>query len=131
VLVLVAAASAGTRLPAAQETRVLPAGTWGGGGISMTVTTTGAHLEFDCASGDINRRIVLDGRDRFALDGVLIKEHGGGLRQGETPDRQAARYAAQLTDKTIVLDVTLAESGASFGHFTLTLDAPARVRKCR
>jgi hypothetical protein len=96
----------------------------------LTVTDTGAHLEFDCASGDIPRPLTVDDRGDLRANGVLVRERPGAVRLGEEPARQAARYAGRLDGQTLRFDVTLGAKEV-FGHFTVTLGAAPRVRKCR
>ena len=115
----------------ARADRPLPAGTWGGDHIEMTVTASDVHFEFDCASADIAKVPVLDDQGRLAADGTYTKEHGGALRQDEVPDRQAARFTGLLKDKTLTVDVTIVDSKQLVAQFAVTLDAVSRVRKCR
>src|SRR4051794_6750600 len=64
----------------------LPSGVWGGDHVTMTVASGGAQFEFDCAHGSIETPIVVDRRGQFGAAGVYVREHGGPIRQGETPD---------------------------------------------
>jgi hypothetical protein len=109
----------------------VPTGAWGGEHVALTVTDTGAHFEFDCASGDIAKPLVVDDKGQFAMDGVFVQERGGALRPDDVPNKQAAQYAGQLTDKTLTLEVTLVDSKQKIGSYAVTLDATPRVRKCR
>ena len=115
----------------ARNDRRVSTGDWGGEHIQMTVTASGAHLEFDCASGDIATPLVVDETGQLTIEGVYIPERPGAVRIGDEPDRKAVRYSGRLAEKTLVLDVTLIESKDTIGHFTMTLDLAARVRKCR
>jgi hypothetical protein len=130
VLFTACAACAGMPTTPGADTAV-PNGTWGGEHASLTVTDAGAHAEFDCASGDINRPLAVDAEGRLSVDGVVVLEHAGPIRIGEEPVRKPARYSGHLEKKTMTLDVILIESNEHFGSFTLTLDNSPRVRKCR
>jgi hypothetical protein len=130
VLFVASAGCAGTPIAPGADTTV-PNGTWGGEHASLAVTDAGAHAEFDCASGEINQPLAIDGEGRLNIEGVVVQEHAGPVRIGEEPVRKRARYTGHLEKKTIVLDVMLIESNETFGRFTLTLDATPRVRKCR
>ena len=105
-------------------------GTWGGEHVAMTVTAGGAHLEFDCASGDINQPLTLDSERRMAMDGVFVREHGGPVRDGETADRRPARYSGRINGNTMTLGITLIDSNENIGTFTLNYGAEPAVRKC-
>ena len=108
----------------------VPAGSWGGDGIALTVTDAGARLEFDCATGEIPTPLTVDADGRLAVDGVFVREHGGPAREDEAPDRHPARYAGRLEGTTLTLDVTLTDSKQIVGTFTVTRGRAARIRKC-
>ena len=102
----------------------------GGEHIGLTVTRAGAHLEFDCASGDISVPLGLDARSRFAVDGIYVPEHPGPVRIGDAAEKKPARYAGTVNGRTMTLGVTLVAGNEAVGTFTLTFDAAPRVRKC-
>jgi hypothetical protein len=108
----------------------LQTGTWGGEHVALTVTDDGAHVEFDCAFGDISQPLTVDRDGRLAVDGVFVQERGGPVRLGE-PERQAARYSGRLTGDTLTFDVTLTASSEKAGSFTVVRAAAPRLRKCR
>lgn len=110
--------------------RRLTTGPWGGEHVGLTVTDTGAHVEFDCASGDITQPLALDGRGNLSVDGVYVREHGGPIQVGEVPDRRPARYAGRVAGTTLTIDVVLTDSNEKIGTFTLERGAEPRVRKC-
>jgi hypothetical protein len=109
----------------------VPAGTWGGEHVALTVTDAGAHAEFDCASADITQPLTVDRGGRVAVEGVYVREHGGPVRLGEEPDRPRALFSGRLDGKILTIDITLIESKEIIGHFTVTLGSQPRVRKCR
>ena len=105
-------------------------GSWGGEHIGLMVSENGAHLEFDCASGDIGEPLTVDREGRLGVDGVYIREHGGPIRSGEEPDRKRARYSGRIEGNALTLDITLIDSNESVGTFTLTHGAEPVIRKC-
>ena len=106
----------------------LAAGTWGGDHAGLTVTNSGAHLEFDCASGDITQPLIIDGAGRFAVAGLFVQEHPGPVSQG--PDPKAALYSGQIMRATMTLTVTLVESSTAVGSFVLIRNTEPQVHKC-
>src|SRR6267142_639204 len=64
---------------AAADKRVA-AGTWGGDHVALEVTDAGGHLEFDCASGDVQQPLVVVDDARFGVDGIYVREHAGPIR---------------------------------------------------
>ena len=106
-------------------------GVWGGDHAALTVIETGAHLELDCASGDISGRLSAGGDGRFSVEGVFVVEHAGPVRSDETPERKPARFSGRVEGGTMSLDVTLVESNTSVGRFALELGRAPGVKKCR
>lgn len=120
-----------TGLSAIRADHLLSKGTWGGPGVELTVTDTGGHFEFDCASGDIDHPLSVDDKGAMAIDGVFIAERPGAVRLDATPDKRSVRFVGRLAQKTLSFDITVKDSPDKLGHFEVTLDAAARVRKCR
>jgi hypothetical protein len=97
----------------------------------MLVTAKGAELEFDCAAGQIAKRIVLDSRGKFNVAGTFAPEHGGPVQRDESSPAANARYSGQVSGDSISLTVTAASGGAPIGSFNLTKGAEPSLMKCR
>jgi hypothetical protein len=108
---------------------VLPTGTWGGEHIALEATEAGATIDYDCAHGTITEKIILDGRGKFKVKGLHVKEHGGPVRLGEDTTGQAAVYTGTSDGKTLTLTVKL-DTGEIVGTYTLTHRKMGRVIKC-
>lgn len=113
------------RTPSAPSTTLT--GVWGGDHMSMTVGETDAHLELDCAHGDIPTRLPAA---PFSVAGTFVREHGGPIRQGEIPDSHPAMYAASRSRDVMTLTIRLTDTGDVLGTFVLTRGATGRVVKC-
>ena len=105
-------------------------GTWGGQHLELVVTAEGATLEFDCAHGVIDRSLLIDSRGQFEIDGRYVQDHGGPVREGEPPDEHPARYAGRIDGRKMELTVTLLDSDATIGTYTLTRGQTGFVVKC-
>ena len=114
-----------------QTGKALPEGTWGGVHISMEVTAKGAAIEYDCAHGTISEPLRVDNDGRFQAKGTHVREHGGPIRNEETPVSHPASYSGKVNDKTITLTVTLTDSSETIGTFTLTQGSEGQLFKCR
>jgi len=126
LLVLLLGASATCR---AALTGPVSPGDWGGEHIGLVVTANGATIEYDCASGTIDKTIVAtDGL--FSAPGTHTRGHGGPIRQDEVPDKHPARYEGHVDGDTMTLDVTLTDSGEKLGRYTLVRGRSAQVFKC-
>ena len=129
VVLLLQAGSCATAPSGSRDSRV-PAGSWGGEHVGLSVGEEGAHVEFDCASGDIGGPLTLDRGGQFAVDGVYVRGHPGPVRVGEEPERTPARYAGTVDGRTMTLVVSLKASNDVVGTFALGFGAASGVRKC-
>ena len=114
-----------------EETKIVRTGMWGGDGIRMDVTKSGAQIEFDCAHGAIHKRLVTDSNGRFNLRGVLVMERGGPVREGQEAQSLPARYAGSIDGQHMTMTVTLTDAYQTIGTFTLTRGKAARLTKCQ
>jgi hypothetical protein len=112
------------------STGPLPPGEWGGQHIGLTVFDRGATLEYDCASGTIDQRIVSDAGGNFVATGTHTRGHGGPIRDNEVPDRHPARYNGWTDGDTMTLSVTLTDSGESIGSYRLGRGQSPLVFRC-
>ena len=106
-------------------------GTWGGEDISLEVTASGGQVEYDCAHGTIDQKIVPDARGRFDLRGTHVREHGGPVRRDETPDSHPARFTGEIKDNTMTLTVTQSDTKETVGTFSLVYGQQPHLMKCR
>jgi hypothetical protein len=105
-------------------------GTWGGEHAALTVTDTGAHLEFDCATGDITQPLLLDERGHLVVDGVFVRQRAGPARSDEPVDRRPARYSGRVEGKTMTFDVILIGADERVGTFTVIHGEEPVLFKC-
>lgn len=104
-------------------------GLWGGQGISMEVTDSGATLDFDCASGSITEPIVPDNAGKFSAKGLYARQRPGPTREGEDESQQAI-YSGVLDGENLTLTITLAKNSEKVGNFTLAHGKMGRIRRC-
>jgi len=107
-----------------------PAGAWGGDHIALSVTDTGATLEYDCAAGRIDGAVTPDANGRFQASGTHDIGHGGPVRQDEVPDRHPASYEGRVSGDSMALTVTLTDMGTQVGTFRLMRGATPRIVRC-
>ena len=96
----------------------------------MIVSSSGALLEYDCASGKIDRPIILDVSGGFDAQGSYVLEHGGARRDGDAVVTRA-RYVGRVNGDTMRLTVRLEDSEKPVGVFTLTRGDDPLLTKCR
>jgi len=103
---------------------------WGGDHIGLVVIETGGTLEYDCASGTIDQKVVAATDGSFTAIGTHTVGHGGPIMEGEVPDRHPARYDGWTDGQAMTLKVTLTDSGEVLGTFRLTRGQSPHVFKC-
>src|ERR1044071_7210900 len=91
---------------ATNQDRKAISGSWGGADIALEVTTEGVEINFDCATGHIDKAIVPDSAGKFSVSGTYIREHGGPMRNDETQDRKGATYKGTVNGEKMSLSVT-------------------------
>ena len=101
---------------------------WGGEHVRMTVTPTGAQLEFDCATGNILEPLPLDSGVEFKLKGNHTREHGGPIRKGEQSRDSEAVYSGKIVGRKMYLTLTIADAKQTF---VLERGKPGHIMKCR
>jgi hypothetical protein len=106
-------------------------GAWGGEHISLEVTPEGGRVEYDCAHGTIDQKVVPDGQGRFDLRGAHVREHGGPVRKDETADSHPARFVGEIKGDTMTLTVTESDTKELVGTFTLGYGQRPHLMKCR
>jgi hypothetical protein len=113
-----------------QKSKRLPIGTWGGQGIRLETSDSGATVEYDCAHGSIDQPISIDEAGRFDVKGLHSREHGGPVREGEQAKGEPVRYVGQTDGDTLTLTVRLVNRDETIGTFTLVRGKPGRIRRC-
>jgi len=106
-------------------------GVWGGDHIRIEVEDDNASVEYDCAHGVISGPLKLDGEGHFRARGTHVREHGGPMRDNETPPNHPADYSGSIDGDRMTLTVTLTDSSESVGRFTLVRGSDGNLVKCR
>lgn len=105
-------------------------GRWGGRGVILDVTDSGASIEYDCSYGNINEPIVLDKNNRFEVKGTHVTERPGPVRMGQGDGEQPALYTGSVDDKTMTLTVKLTNTNKVIRTLTLDYGKSSRLRRC-
>ena len=106
-------------------------GVWGGRHIRFEVTEDGARVEYDCAHGTVEGKIVVDGGGRFNVYGMHYEEHGGPVRPGEGARGFRVRLSGRVGGSLMKLTVTRPGTREVIGTFSLARDREALIVKCR
>ena len=104
---------------------------WGGEGVSLQMTGSGATLEFDCAHGAILQGIQPNAQGEFKVTGTYTPERGGPIQKNNPPRDLPATYKGSISGHTMHLQIVLGQDNEAPPPFTLTQGAGAHLRKCR
>jgi hypothetical protein len=121
------AAVMGCATPVAPDGMLL--GVWGGAHLQLTADSSGAQLQYDCATGLIDVPVMVAG-GQVTATGVHMPGHGGPSRIGDVPVRRPASYSGVLSGGHLTLTVTLLDTGERVGVFTLTKGQPGFIVSC-
>lgn len=103
--------------------------TWGGDHFGISITWTGATVEYDCAEGRIDQPIVLN-NGRFDVRGVHWPGQGGPIGVDTTRVPRPARYQGTVSGDKMTVTVTLTDTNEVLGTFTAWKGRSANVLKC-
>ena len=132
--------AAGRPAPAAQRRKkavrrgapdaLLP-GVWGGEHVRFEVTEGGANVEYDCAHGTVEGKIVVDSLGRFNVYGLHYEERGGPVRPGDGATGYRVRLSGRVGGSLMKLTVTRPGTREVIGTFSLARDKEPHLTKCR
>jgi hypothetical protein len=106
-------------------------GVWGGDGIQMIVTGTGASIDYGCDAGTVDEPLFLDLHDRFSLQGTFSFGRGGPREPGEPPSKpHAARYEGTSDGQRLTLTVFLPDLARSAGEYRLEFGRQGSLNRC-
>ncbi len=105
-------------------------GRWGGIGLSVEVTSSGAKIELDCAHGTIDAPLALDGQGNFDLPGTLVREHGGPVREGEPERKESIRVMGRLEGQTLMVRIVRPGATKARDPISVAFGKPPMLRKC-
>jgi hypothetical protein len=110
----------------------LPTGTWAGEQLTLTVTSTGATAEFDCAAGVVAQPLSLDPKGRFEAQGSYAVQSGGPVSSDlPAPTAVPALYHGHLTGTAhLTITITLPDSGTTLGPYELELNGAPSLERC-
>ena len=95
------------------------------------MTERGASIEYDCAHGTIDVKIVLDRRGRFNVPGTHVEERGGPVRENGRLNSYPVRFTGRISGKKMSLTVTRSDTKKIIGSLTLVHGQEPLLVKCR
>ena len=104
-------------------------GVWGGDRAILTFLSTGAHLQLDCAAGDIGSPVSIDEFGRFSARGHFQLFEAGPQRADDLSPAPRAEYVGKVNGETLTL--TVKTEGDPIGHsFSLKRGVRPKLVRC-
>lgn len=106
-------------------------GTWGGPHVEVTFDSAGVGtVQYDCAHGRIASPITLSPDGALRAFGEHVREHGGPVHEEAVPDARPARYAGEVRGDRLTFTVTLIDSAAVLGPYTVYRGESSQLLRC-
>ena len=106
-------------------------GNWGANGIRFAVEENDVQIEYDCANGVINEKLMINEKGEFKANGSHTVESFGPIREDNPPKPKPAHYEGKVSGETMTLTVTLTETKEKIADFTLERGKTPRLHKCQ
>lgn len=113
-----------------KQTKLVPAGSWGGSGIRLIVEQKSVKIEYACADGEITGRLKTDGQGNFKVKGFHTRVRPGPIRLDEKPERRPAVFEGKISSRVMTLVVILEETKEVIGNFELKQNVAPRLFRC-
>lgn len=106
----------------------LPSATWGAQGAQLVSTSAGADVSFNCASGEIDGPLALEGDGSFTWTGTYTRIFPA---PGTPPDSpHAATYTGVASQLQLTMTVSVPDLSFDSGTFTLSRDQAGTIALC-
>jgi len=103
-------------------------GVWGGTEASLTLTTAGGEVQYQCGASTIDSAWTLSPDGVFAATGEYFAG-GGPVPVGGRPPH-AATYAGEVAGSTFTVTVTVPDLGATLGPYIMVRGGPVVSELC-
>jgi len=106
------------------------AGQWGGTGVLVDVTRTGASVQFDCAKGQISQQLRMRKDGSFSAIGSYERSGPGPIRVDRQQGARKVIYKGKVTGNSMSIKLTDSETKEDLGSFALVKGAGGRIHRC-
>lgn len=104
-------------------------GEWSGEHASLSFTSGGGRIEYDCAQGTLDAPLVPDASGVFSVAGRHVPGHGGPVRiEDQPPASQPALYRGTVSGDRMQLRVSV--GGQQIGSYVLQRGANPQLFRC-
>lgn len=103
-------------------------GNWGGEGVALVSSDTQTTLNFDCGSGEINKKVVLSS-NKFSEKGTYLQIFGN-IPVNFDNKPQSVLYEAVLSGDTLTLTMKSEDGKTTMGTYTVKKGAFGKINRC-
>jgi hypothetical protein len=103
-------------------------GNWGGEGVAFVSSDTQTTLNFDCGSGEINKKVVLSA-NKFSEKGTYLQTFGN-IPINYDAKPQTVLYEATLANDTLTLTMKSEDGKTIMGTYTAKKGAFGKINRC-
>jgi hypothetical protein len=103
-------------------------GNWGGEGVALVASDTKTTLNFDCGSGEINKKVILVA-NKFSEKGTYLQIFGN-IPVNYDAKPQPVLYEATLADGTLTLTMKSEDGKTTMGTYTAKKGAFGKINRC-
>lgn len=103
-------------------------GNWGGEGVALVASDTQTTLNFDCGSGEINKKVILSS-NKFSEKGTYLQIFGNVPVNYDAKPRPVL-YEATLADDTMTLTMKSDDGKTTLGTYSLKKGAFGKINRC-
>ncbi len=104
-------------------------GKWGGQGVEILATDTQINFSFDCASGVIEKNVVLV-NNQFIERGTYTAFKGNNPINIEPPQPQNVQYQGNLASDVLTLSIKSDDGKTQIATYTISKNVVAKIVKC-
>ncbi|MEA5462064.1 hypothetical protein VB796_23540 [Arcicella sp. LKC2W] len=104
-------------------------GKWGGQGVEILATDTQINFSFDCASGVIEKNVVLV-NNQFIERGTYTVFKGNNPINIEPPQPQNVQYQGNLASDVLTLSIKSDDGKTQIATYTISKNVVAKIVKC-
>lgn len=103
-------------------------GNWGGEGVALVASGTQTTLNFNCGSGEINKKVILSA-NKFSEKGTFLQIFGN-IPVNFDAKPQPVLYEATLADDTLTLTMKSEDGKITLGTYSVKKGAFGKINRC-
>ena len=103
-------------------------GNWGGEGVALVASDTQTIVNFNCGSGEINKKVILSA-NKFSEKGTYLQIFGN-IPTNYDAKPQPVLYEATLAGDTLTLIMKSDDGKTTLGTYSVKKGAFGKINRC-